>query len=191
MTNVLKRYNDARIFLLNDAGILLNLSLAFIFAVALSLASQIKIYLGFTPVPINLATLVVCASALTLGGFWSFISVAIFILAGVTGLPVFASTSIFSATTGYLVGYALCAYILGRYSENRKNGIVKTSIVLFLAQIFIIHLCGMIGLYIWSSYTGINYTVLDVIMKGSIPFLIGDSIKAIITSYSMAYIIKK
>lgn len=191
MTSVLRKYNDTRVFLLNEAGILINLSIAFIFAVALSLASQLKIYLGFTPVPINLATLVVCTSALTLGGFWSFISVAIFIFAGVAGLPVFASTNIFSATTGYLVGYALCAYILGKYSENRKDGIIKTSILLFFAQIAIVHICGMIGLYIWASYTGLNYTVLDVIMKGSVPFLIGDSIKAIITSYSMAYIIKK
>ncbi len=191
MTSVLRKYNDTRVFLLNEAGILINLSIAFIFAVALSLASQLKIYLGFTPVPINLATLVVCTSALTLGGFWSFISVAIFIFAGVAGLPVFASTNIFSATTGYLVGYALCAYILGKYSENRKDGIIKTSILLFFAQITIVHICGMIGLYIWASHTGLNYTILDVIMKGSVPFLIGDSIKAIITSYSMAYIIKK
>lgn len=190
-TNVIKKYNSARLFILNDASIIQRFSISILFAMLLALTSQIKIYLFFTPVPINLATLVICASSLTLGGLWAFISVIIFIMSGVIGLPVTATSNIIGATTGYLVGYAICALVLGKYSETKKNNFIKTSIVLFIAQITIIHICGMIGLYIWSIHSNYNYSLIDVFLKGSFPFLIGDSLKAIITSYIMTKVIKE
>ncbi|WP_300365457.1 biotin transporter BioY [Brachyspira sp.] len=191
MTNILRKYNDSRVYIINEAGVMSKIILAFLFAIAIAVTSQIKIYLAFTPVPINLATFAVCASALTLGGFWSFISVTIFILAGTIGLPSTIAPHAFGATTGYLTGYALCALVLGKYTEkNNTNNMIKASIVLFISQIVIIHICGMIGLYIWSLSIGSPYTFVEVIMKGSLPFLIGDSIKAIVLSSIMTAILK-
>ena len=83
---------------------------------------------------------------------------------------------------------------LGKWTERgniKKDSFVKTSAVLFIFQIAIIHICGMIGLYIWSVSTGSPYTLTEVIMKGTVPFLFGDSIKAIILSLSMGFILKK
>lgn len=191
MTDILRKYNNTRAYIINEAGISRKVVLAFLFAIALAVTSQIKIYLAFTPVPINLATFAVCASALTLGGFWSFVSVAIFILAGTIGLPSTIAPHALGATTGYLAGYALCALVLGKYTErNNMNNMIKTSIVLFISQIAIIHICGMIGLYIWSASIGTPYTFMEVIMKGSVPFLIGDSIKAIVLSALMTAVLK-
>lgn len=191
MTTILKRYNTARAYLINDASAVKKLSLALVFAVALAIASQIKIYLPFTPVPINFATFAVCASALTLGGFWAFVSVALFILAGSMGLPSTIAPNALGATTGYLVGYALCALVLGKYTEkNNAINFVKTSVILFVAQIAIIHICGMIGLYIWSANVGTPYTLIEVIMKGSVPFILGDCVKAIALSSLMTVVLK-
>ena len=191
MTDILRKYNDSRAYIINEAGVMSKIVLAFLFAIAIAVTSQIKIYLAFTPVPINLATFAVCASALTLGGFWSFISVAIFILAGTIGLPATIAPHALGATTGYLAGYALCALVLGKYTEkNNTNNMIKTSIVLFISQIVIIHICGMIGLYIWSLSIGNPYTFAEVIMKGSVPFIIGDSIKAIVLSSLMTVVLK-
>ncbi|WP_302368430.1 biotin transporter BioY [Brachyspira aalborgi] len=194
MTTLIKKYNDARVYLINDAGIVQKMALSILFAVILAVASQIKIFLSFTPVPINLGTFAVCIAGMTLGGFWGFVSVAIYMLAAAVGLPVIAGSSLIGATTGYIIGYGICAFALGKWTERgniKKDSFVKTSVVLFIFQIAIIHICGMIGLYIWSVSTDSPYTLTQVIMNGTIPFLFGDSIKAIILSLSMGFILKK
>ena len=196
MTTLIKKYNDARVYLINDAGIVQKMALSILFAIILAVASQIKIFLSFTPVPINLGTFAVCIAGMTLGGFWGFVSVAIYMLAAAIGLPVIAGSSLIGATTGYIIGFAICAFTLGKWTERgniKKDSFVKTSAVLFVFQIAIIHICGMIGLYIWSVYSpNIQpYTLTEVIMKGTIPFLFGDSIKAMILSLSMGFILKK
>lgn len=196
MTTLIKKYNDARVYLINDASIVQKMALSILFAIILAVASQIKIFLSFTPVPINLGTFAVCMAGMTLGGFWGFVSVAIYMLAAAVGLPVIAGSSFIGATTGYIIGYGICAFVLGKWTERgniKKDSFVKTSAVLFIFQIAIIHICGMIGLYIWSVYSpNIQpYTLTEVIMKGTIPFLFGDSIKAIILSLSMGFILKK
>ena len=196
MTTLIKKYNDVRVYLINDAGIVQKMALSILFAIILAVASQIKIFLSFTPVPINLGTFAVCMAGMTLGGFWGFVSVAIYMLAAAVGLPVIAGSSLIGATTGYIIGYGICAFVLGKWTERgniKKDSFVKTSAVLFVFQIAIIHICGMIGLYIWSVYSpNIQpYTLTEVIMKGTIPFLFGDSIKAMILSLSMGFILKK
>ena len=196
MTTLIKKYNDARVYLINDASIVQKMALSILFAIILAVASQIKIFLSFTPVPINLGTFAVCMAGMTLGGFWGFVSVAIYMLAAAVGLPVIAGSSLIGATTGYIIGFAICAFALGKWTERgniKKDSFVKTSAVLFIFQIAIIHICGMIGLYIWSVYSPDiqPYTLTEVIMKGTVPFLFGDSIKAIILSLSMGFILKK
>lgn len=194
MTTLIKKYNDARVYLINDASMVQKMALSILFAVILAVASQIKIFLSFTPVPINLGTFAVCMAGMTLGGFWGFISVAIYILAAAVGLPVIAGANFLGATTGYIIGYAICAFALGKYTEKgdiKKYSFIKTSAVLFIFQIAIIHICGMIGLYIWSTSTGSPYTLTEVIMKGTVPFLLTDSIKAMVLSLSMGFILKK
>ncbi len=194
MTTLIKKYNDARVYLINDASMVQKIALSILFAVILAVASQIKIFLSFTPVPINLGTFAVCMAGMTLGGFLGFISVAIYILAAAVGLPVIAGTNFLGATTGYIIGYAICAFVLGKYTEKgdiKKYSFIKTSAVLFIFQIAIIHICGMIGLYIWSASIGSPYTLTEVIMKGTVPFLLTDSIKAMVLSLSMGFILKK
>ena len=194
MTTLIKKYNDARVYLINDASMVQKMALSILFAVILAASSQIKIFLSFTPVPINLGTFAVCMAGTTLGGFWGFISVAIYMLAAAVGLPVIAGSSFLGATTGYIVGYSICAFALGKWTEKcdiKKYSFIKNSAVLFIFQIAIIHICGMIGLYIWSVSTGSPYTLTEVIMKGTVPFLLTDSIKAMVLSLSMGFILKK
>ena len=194
MTTLIKKYNDARVYLINDASMVQKMALSILFAVILAASSQIKIFLSFTPVPINLGTFAVCMAGMTLGGFWGFISVAIYMLAAAVGFPVIAGSSFLGATTGYIIGYSICAFALGKWTEKcdiKKYSFIKNSAVLFIFQIAIIHICGMIGLYIWSVSTGSPYTLTEVIMKGTVPFLLTDSIKAMVLSLSMGFILKK
>lgn len=191
MTLLISRFNDTRLHLLNEASLSKKIFLSLAFAVILAVCSQIKIYLPFTPIPMNLGTFAVCASALTLGGTFALVSVAIYLLMAFAGLPVTTTGSILGSTTGYLLGYLVVAFVLGKITEERKSSVIKTTALLFLALILVIHSFGVMGLYIWAKYSGLSYTLFEAFMKGSVPFLIIDSIKAIILALTMAATIKK
>lgn len=190
MTNLIALINDKRLSVA-QSSLEKKVALSVLFAVLLGVASQIKIYLAFTPIPMNLGTFAICASAITLGGKWSLISLVVYFVFAALGLPMTAQGGLLGATTGYLVGYAICAFVLGKYTENRRESFIKSSLVLFIAQVGIIHVAGMIGMYFWSMTTEHTFTLTEVIMKGSVPFLLGDSLKALVLSGIMARIVKK
>ncbi len=75
------------------------------------------------PVPISLATLVVCLSAYVLGWKMGMVSVCIYLLIGLVGLPVFSGFSggvakLAGPTGGYLIGYILLAAVAGLFIEH-------------------------------------------------------------------------
>lgn len=74
------------------------------------------------PVPIVLQNLFIMLAGLLLGGRWALISVGVYLLAGVVGLPVFAGGTggigkLVGPTGGYLLGFAAAAYWIGTISE--------------------------------------------------------------------------
>ncbi len=89
-------------------------------AVLIALLAQVKIMLPFTPVPITGQTFGVGLVALLLGQKRGVASVAIYLLMGTVGLPVFAggrAGMIWGATTGYLLGMLGAAYIEGLLAD--------------------------------------------------------------------------
>ncbi|MFP5488217.1 MAG: biotin transporter BioY [Acidimicrobiia bacterium] len=92
-------------------------------ALLVAAASQIRIPLGFTPVPINLGTFAVVLAGGVLGARRGIMSIGLFLLAGVVGLPFFQGwnsgwTYATGATAGYLVGYLVMAAIVGVAAER-------------------------------------------------------------------------
>ncbi len=74
------------------------------------------------PVPIVLQNLFIMLSGLLLGSRWGFASVAIYLLAGACGLPVFAGGTggigkFAGPTGGYLIGFLPAVYVIGLISE--------------------------------------------------------------------------
>ena len=83
------------------------------------------------PVPIVLSTLFVLLSGLLLGSRWGLVSMALYLLIGAIGLPVFSGgrggvAHFFGPTGGYLFGYCLSAWITGLISErSRKSPVLQ------------------------------------------------------------------
>ena len=76
------------------------------------------------PVPVSLATLAVNLSGALLGAKRGTLAVALYILIGAAGVPVFSGFSsgvqmIAGVTGGYLLGYLLCAVTVGFAVEKR------------------------------------------------------------------------
>jgi biotin transport system substrate-specific component len=128
------------------------------------------------PVPIVLQNLFVMLAALLLGKRWALISVAVYLVAGAVGLPVFAGGTggigkFVGPTGGYLIGYAGAAYLIGAISEKGKGRVVIDVFGMILGSI-VIYAIGVTWLKV---VTGMDF--YKAISVGMLPFLIGDALK--------------
>lgn len=144
-----------------------------------ALAAQVAIPLPFTPVPLTLQTFAVLAGAAALGAERAVIAQVLYITLAVAGAPVLAGGAsghevVVGATGGYLIGFVLASYVVGRMSSkgaSTKSG--KTALA-FLAGSVLIYTLGAP----WLAFTTGN-TITWAVVNGVVPFLVGDLIKAV------------
>ena len=128
------------------------------------------------PVPIVLQNLFIMLAGLLLGGRWALISIGVYLLAGLVGLPVFAGGTggigkLLGPTGGYLVGFAAAAYWIGTISE-KGNRRVLVDIFAMVSGTLIIYAFGVS----WLTFvTGMS--ISKAIAVGMLPFLLGDALK--------------
>ena len=107
---------------------MLKAAFTIIFAVLMAVSANAFLYLPFTPVPITLQVLTVIFSALMLGGPLAMASQVLYISMGLAGLPVFAGfiggpAALLGPTGGYIIGFALAAYITGFLASGKSTGL--------------------------------------------------------------------
>jgi biotin transport system substrate-specific component len=146
------------------------------FAVLTALCSHVIIPLPHTPVPITLQTLVVALAGLTLGWRLGLASMAFYLLLGTAGYHVFAGgnwglETVFGATGGYLVGFALAQPIFGWFAHTRRIRWYE-AFGLVLAGHALIFASGLLWLSLWLG-TGAEQTLA----LGFWPFLPGCALK--------------
>lgn len=152
-----------------------NLAYCALFAAFIVVAAQISI--PIQPVPLNLASLAVMAAGILLGAKSSIISVAVYILIGCVGLPVFANfrggvAIIAGPTGGYILGYLLIALITGFVCEKTNKLVYAV-----LSMIFGTVICYVAGTAWFCILTGTSpYSALAVCVT---PFLPADLLKII------------
>jgi biotin transport system substrate-specific component len=91
---------------------------------SLLLALSAKVQVPFYPVPLTLQTLVVLLLGATLGARLAAASVALYLIEGLAGLPVFAGAvagPVYMAgpTAGFLVGFLVAAALVGFAADRR------------------------------------------------------------------------
>ena len=135
------------------------------------------------PVPLTLQTLFTLLAAMILGGVMGASSQIIYVMLGVIGLPVFAGFKagvgiLFGPTGGFLFGFIISAYIIGKIVELKKE---KNIFYYFLAGIIGTIILCIIGITQLSLVTGIG--IKKAITVGMLPFLPGDILKIIAASF--------
>ena len=144
-----------------------------------ALAAQISIPLPFTPVPLTLQTFAVLAGAAALGAERAVLAQVLYLTLAVAGAPVLAGGTsgrevVVGATGGYLIGFVLASYVVGRIASNGATTKSATTALAFVAGSAVIYSLGAP----WLAFSTGN-TITWAIINGVVPFLIGDLIKAI------------
>jgi len=128
------------------------------------------------PVPIVLQNMFVFLAGLLLGSRWGLASVAVYLLAGACGLPVFAGGMggigrLVGPTGGYLIGYLPAVFLIG-YIAEKATARITYDVLAMICGTLILYACGVSWLKI---LTGMAW--LKALSVGMYPFLIGDALK--------------
>ncbi len=158
------------------------LILTALFAAMIIIGSYIRFPLP--PVPITLQTLFVLLSGFLGGSRMALFSVAIYLLLGFVGLPVFSGGGgigyLLGPTGGFLVALVPAAVIAGlagnyrREEEKNKRYLLLCAITGLVATL-VIYLCGVSWLKVSRSLSW-----RAAFQIGMLPFLIGDAVKLIV-----------
>jgi len=165
--------------------------LAFGMACITGLLAQVHIYIPFTPVPITGQVLAVLLSGVICGGVYGSISQILYVGLGIAGIPWFAGggfgTIYIAHTGGYLIGFIVAPLVIGSYTDNYiRNRTFFYQLKYMLLGVGIIYIFGSIILA-FSMRTGIGETIL----KGIIPFVFVDLIKASCAAGISCFILPK
>ena len=156
-----------------------NVALVVGLTVLTALSAQVSIPLPFTPVPLTLQTFAVLAGAAALGAERAVLAQVLYITLAVAGLPVLAGgasgrAEVIGATGGYLLGFVVASYVVGRISAAGASTKTSTTALAYVAGSLVIYGFGAP----WLAYSTSN-TIGWAIANGVVPFLIGDAIKAV------------
>lgn len=139
------------------------------------LLSQVRIPLGFTPVPVSLGTLGVLAVGATLGSKRGTASVGLYALLGMAGAPVFAGFKYgVTPTFGYILGYVLAAFVVGFAAERGLDRSTWKLALVSLGASALVYLLGVAWMVV-----SVEMPVSVAIEKGVLPFLVGDVLKSV------------
>lgn len=155
------------------------LALVGLMAAVICILAPFSLPIPISPVPISLGFLAIYFVLTVLGLKLGFISVVIYILLGLVGLPVFTGFTggpgkLFGPTGGYIIGYLFMALICGFFIDKWDNRLLPS----ILGMIMGTAVCYLFG-SIWLAYQA-SYTLPQALWAGVIPYIPGDLVKLIL-----------
>lgn len=150
---------------------------ALVFIILTVIGAFVRIPLPFTPVPITLQTFFVLLSGAVLGSNLGAVTQLSYLFLGISGLPIFSGAGsglfyLLGPTGGYLFGFVLTSFFVGRFIKYSKNNLFLTFII-FCITALVILACGTF----WLGFL-FKYSFTKLLIVGFIPFVPGDLLKA-------------
>ncbi len=154
-----------------------------LFSALTAIGSFIRIPLPFSPVPITMQTLFTYMAGAILGGCSGALSQLMYILIGISGLPIFAGGNagllvLIGPTGGYLVGFVAGTFVIGKMIETKKNPGLLWLLTCMVIGTTIIYTSGIIQLMNWMKID-----LYKAVIIGATPFIAGDLIKMLVAAY--------
>ncbi|CCO08684.1 biotin transporter BioY [Desulforamulus hydrothermalis] len=139
----------------------------------------------YAAIPFSLQPLVAVLAGVLLGPRIGTLSVAVYLLLGLLGLPVFATQPfggiayVLKPTFGFLLGQCLAAYAAGKMLSVNKKRNKLSYLTAALAGMAVIYLVGLPYVYIiLNFYLGKAVGVMGVLKMALLPFVLWDVLKA-------------
>lgn len=154
-----------------------------IFAALTAIGAFISIPIG--PVPISLQTFFVLLSGIILGSRKAMLSQIVYVMLGLIGLPIFAGFSggfqtVFKPSFGFIIGFIIAAYAVGKISEKKSKSIKYMSIAV-IAGSLIMYMVGIPYMYyILNIMLSKNLDIIQIMKIGMFMFVPGDILKALV-----------
>lgn len=132
------------------------------------------------PVPISLTILAIYLGLYALNWRLGTLSIVLYILLGLVGLPVFSGFSagpvkLFGPTGGYIIGFIFVGIIAGIFID-RFEGKIYMHIIGMIIGVFVCYLFGTI----WFVQVMEGYTYAKALAVCVYPFIPADAIKMVI-----------
>ena len=156
-------------------------------------AGLAQVAIPLWPVPVTGQTFAVLLVGTLLGSLRGALSMALYLVAGVLGAPIFAehrSGSLFALTSGgYIVGFIAAAALVGWLAQREWDRAWLRTVVAFLAGTVVMYAFGLpwlamvlngFGPAVWHGTLRYDSLQAAVWGAGFFPFLIGDALKALV-----------
>ena len=156
-------------------------------SILLTISAKIKI--PFYPVPMTMQTFVVLFLGISFGYKVGVITIILYLLEGISGLPVFSNSPekgigiayFVGPTMGYLIGFIFACFLAGyfKYTSNYLINFLK-----ILISTSIIYMFGILWL---GTLIGWDKPILQL---GVFPFLLAELFKILLLTLLLSKIIK-
>jgi biotin transport system substrate-specific component len=151
----------------------------------IAISAQVAIPLPFSPVPMTLQPLAVILVGIALGSTRGAAAATLYLLEGISGLPVFTQGHsgpawLLGATAGYLYSYPVAAWVAGRLSERGWGSSILRAIPAMLCALGVIYLGG------WSWLAALTSPEAAFSM-GVAPFMVADIVKVVLGATMVPY----
>lgn len=148
-------------------------------SVFIGLLAQFAIPLPNTPVPLTLGTFAVLLTGAALGPVRGLLSVGLYMVAGMAGMPWFAerASGWGFPSFGYIIGFVLAGALVGWLAQRGADRTpVRTAGTMVLGNLVIY----AVGLPYLMVATGMDLSA--GLAAGVTPFLVGDAIKIVVAA---------
>jgi len=170
-------------------------------SILLTISAKVKI--PFYPVPMTMQTFVVLFLGMSLGPKVGSATVALYLLEGIFGLPVFANSPekgiglvyFTGPTMGYLIGFLVATYLAGLLlSPSKKlNQYIKflkfrnSYLTIFFSLLFSVSFIYILGLFWLGTLIGWDKPIFKL---GAQPFLLAELFKLTLLTILYPWIFK-
>jgi len=146
-----------------------------------AICAQVTLPLPFTPVPLTLQNFGVLVVGMTLGSRRGFAALALYLVEGMIGLPVFNPTGLgglaqlAGPTGGFLLVYPFVAGVAGLIMESGRRNFVRAATAAFVAEIVL-----FAGGLSWLAI--LTHSVAQAVRFGLYWFVFAEVIKIMLSA---------
>ena len=154
-------------------------------AVLTGLLAQVAIPLW--PVPVTGQTLAVLLVGSALGSLRATLSMVLYAVLGIVGVPVFSDWShgigvIAGFSGGFIVGFIASAALIGWIAQRQWDHRIWRALISAVAGTLVTFAIGLVWLWVALGKAGYPNDLNSVLQGGLYPFILGGIVKAIIAA---------